>query len=114
MVNHLDDMLYNQRSFSKEENDPELVEGPASLSWFVYICVSRHGYYYVGISPDPQNRLLAHNSGNGSKMAKDHSSFKLVYISQPYANQSIARKREIQVKKWKREKKEKLISGEGK
>jgi len=45
-------------------------------------------------------------------MASDQGSFRLMYVSKPYSDKSIARKREIQIKGWTRLKKEKLIKGE--
>jgi len=95
-----------------EKNDPELVEGPNNKLWYVYICQSKALYYYVGISPNPQQRLTKHNNGQGSKMAKDQGVFKLLYVSRSFLNKSEARKREVQIKGWSRMKKEKLVSGE--
>ncbi|HLC91438.1 MAG TPA: GIY-YIG nuclease family protein [Candidatus Saccharimonadales bacterium] len=82
--------------------------------WFVYICKSKAGHYYVGISPDPKQRLLKHNTGQGSKMASDQGQFRLLYTSKAFTNKSEARKREIQIKGWTIHKKEKLISGQWK
>ncbi len=45
-------------------------------------------------------------------MARQHGSFSLVYISPAFPNKSGARKREVQLKGWSREKKGKLINGE--
>ncbi len=45
-------------------------------------------------------------------MAIEHGPFELVYVSPPFPNKSLARKREIQVKDWSQAKKLKLISGE--
>lgn len=87
-----------------------LSKGP-SMKWYVYICESKAHHYYVGISPDPIARLEKHNTGRGSKMTRDQGAFKLLYISQPFVDKSSARKREIQLKGWSREKKEKLITG---
>ena len=84
------------------------------MSWFVYIAQNPLSEYYVGISNDVEARIIKHNSGKGSKMARERGPFTLVYTSVPYDNKSVARKREIQVKKWSRAKKEKLISGEWK
>ena len=81
-------------------------------NWFVYICQSRVGNYYVGISPNPMQRLEKHNSGKGSKMANDQGHFELLYVSNPFVGKSEARKREIQIKGWTRVKKEKLIARE--
>ncbi|OGG49836.1 hypothetical protein A2704_02675 [Candidatus Kaiserbacteria bacterium RIFCSPHIGHO2_01_FULL_54_36b] len=82
------------------------------MEWYVYIARARTKNYYVGISPDPRERIALHNSGKGSQMAKQQGPFTLVYISTQFSNKSQARKREIQLKKWSREKKEKLINGE--
>ena len=85
---------------------------PQKIEWHVYVCLSRAGHYYVGISPEPNKRVVLHNSGKGAKMASDQGSFRLMYVSKPYSDKSIARKREIQIKGWTRLKKEKLIKGE--
>lgn len=83
-------------------------------SWFLYIATSISGRLYVGISTDPARRLVEHNSGRGSRFAKQNGKLKLAYISPLLKNQSEARKREIQLKGWTREKKLKLISGKWK
>ena len=82
------------------------------MNWFVYIVKSRFGRYYVGITTDVEARIKTHNSGKGSQMAKQQGPFDLVYKSQSYPNKSLARMREVQIKKWTRLKKEKLIDGE--
>jgi len=82
-------------------------------SWYVYIASSRAGKLYVGISTDPQRRLKEHNTGHGSRFAKQNGELELVYISPALINQSEARKREIQLKGWTRQEKLKLISGDG-
>lgn len=81
-----------------------------NTNWYVYICISNASHYYVGISPNPTKRLEFHNSGLRAKMATDQGSFKLVYVSNSYPDKSSARIREIQIKKWSRAKKEKLIN----
>lgn len=84
------------------------------MKWYVYIAEARTGRYYVGISNDVDARINKHNSKNGSRMAIQQGPFKLVYKSEPLENKSAARIREIQIKGWSREKKEKLIIGEWK
>jgi len=84
------------------------------MDWYVYIAKSKFGHYYTGISPNPENRIIKHNIGKGSQMGKQQGPFTLVYISQKFPNKSEARKREAQIKKWTRDKKEKLINGEWK
>jgi len=84
------------------------------MYWYVYIAKARTGYYYTGITNDPKLRIIKHNSGKGSQMAIKQGPFKLVYTSAKFPDKSSARKREAQLKKWTREKKEKLIRGEWK
>jgi putative endonuclease len=79
--------------------------------WYVYIAQTGTGYYYTGVSNDVAKRIEKHNSGHGSKFARMHGDFRLVYTSEP-ATKSEALKREIQIKGWTRAKKKKLISGD--
>lgn len=79
--------------------------------WYVYIAKAKTGRYYTGITTNPNERINKHNSGAGSRFAKEQGPFELVYISKILPNKSEARKREIQIKGWSREKKLKLIKG---
>lgn len=82
------------------------------MAWYLYIAVARTGNFYVGITTDPKKRIIAHNKGRGSRMAKNQGPFTLAYTSPALPDQSAARKREIDVKSWKRAKKQKLIAGD--
>ncbi|MBI1833620.1 MAG: GIY-YIG nuclease family protein [Candidatus Andersenbacteria bacterium] len=82
------------------------------MPWYLYIAQARTGRYYVGITTEPERRIRDHNTGKGSRMAVNQGPFTLVYTSPELPNQSVARKTEIEVKSWKRAKKEKLIQGE--
>jgi putative endonuclease len=84
------------------------------MSWYVYIAEAKTGRYYTGITIDPTRRIIKHNSGKGSRFAVQQGPFKLVYVSSAFRNKSEARKREIQIKGWTREKKLKLINTEWK
>ena len=84
------------------------------MIWHIYIAESRFGHYYTGITTDANKRIIKHNTGKGSQMGKQQGPFKLIYTSKPFPNKSQARKREIQVKGWTREKKQKLIDGKWK
>lgn len=107
-----------------EANDPERSAAARSrraimyhgllMSWYVYIAQARTGRFYVGITTDPQERIEKHNRGQGSKFAVNQGPFVLIYSSPAFPDKSSARIREVQVKKWSREKKEKLIQGEWK
>jgi putative endonuclease len=83
------------------------------MNWYVYIAQAKTGRYCTGVSTDPVRRIHEHNEGLGAKFSKDHGSLTLLYISPPF-DKSTAWKREWQIKGWRREKKEKLISGEWK
>ena len=81
------------------------------MLWYLYIAEARTGNYYVGISTDVARRIDDHNKGHGAIMAKTQGPFKLVYTSKPLPDQSTARKLEMKIKKWPRERKTNLISG---
>jgi len=84
------------------------------MAWFVYIAQAPTGRYYTGITTDPKRRIQEHNRAEGAKFAYDQGALRLLYVSDEFFDQSSARKREIQIKKWTREKKEKLIRKEWK
>ncbi len=81
--------------------------------WYVYIAETITGQFYTGVSTNVNKRIEKHNIGKGSKYARMHGQFRLVYTSEPFTK-SDALKREIQIKGWTHAKKEKLISGEWK
>ncbi|MEW5924755.1 MAG: GIY-YIG nuclease family protein [Candidatus Zixiibacteriota bacterium] len=62
------------------------------------------------MTTDIPNRINRHNSGKGAKYTRSHRPVKLIYFEK-YETESEARRRERELKGWRREKKEKLISG---
>lgn len=66
------------------------------------------GKLYIGVTEDLNKRLYYHNTKQGANFTKYKSGFKLVF-SEQYQTLAEARKREIQIKKWRREKKDNLI-----
>ena len=66
--------------------------------------------YYVGATDDPQRRLQEHNDGKGSDWTAARRPVKLVW-TEAHPSLSAARKRENQLKRWSRAKKEALIRG---
>ena len=80
--------------------------------WYVYIAQAKTGRFYIGITTDCENRIIKHNSGKGARFAIIQGPLTLVYVSSAFISKSGARKREIQIKKWSREKKIKLINGD--
>jgi len=79
-------------------------------TWFVYILQCNDSSYYVGVAPDVEDRLKEHNAGQGASFTKKRRPVKLVY-KEKHDNYGSARKREAQLKGWRREKKEWLIKG---
>jgi putative endonuclease len=76
--------------------------------YFVYMIKNDFEKLYVGITENPKARLHYHNSKMGAKFTKGKAKFKIVFLEEQ-ENLAQARKREIQIKKWRRDKKEKLI-----
>ena len=65
------------------------------------------GKLYVGVSKNPKLRLKEHNTQRGSVFTKS-GNFRIVFREE-YLTLSKARQREIQIKKWRRDKNEKLM-----
>jgi len=78
--------------------------------WFVYILRCNDNSYHVGVATDVADRVREHNAGQGPSFTKRRRPVELVY-SEEHESYVSARKREAQLKGWRREKKEWLISG---
>lgn len=74
----------------------------------VYILRNPKNYLYVGCARSIKKRVPRHNTGDGAEFTKRNKNFKLVY-SEEYPTLIEARRRERQIKGWRREKKENLI-----
>ncbi len=100
------------------ENGPEPAEGPKLISlsgsvssttmFFVYILKNPKGHIYVGCTKNTTLRVERHNSGLGAEFTKRNKDFVLAY-SEEFQTLVEARRRERQIKGWRREKKENLI-----
>lgn len=66
------------------------------------------GKLYVGITDDPDQRLSEHNTKRGASFTKYRPDFNIAFLEE-YNTLEKARQREIQIKKWRRDKKELLI-----
>jgi putative endonuclease len=62
---------------------------------------------YIGITKNLKDRLDYHNNKRGAVFTK-RGDYEIVFYEE-YSNLADARKREIQIKKWRRDKKESLI-----
>lgn len=76
--------------------------------WWVYIVRCRDGSLYTGISDDVGARIAVHNRGKGARYTQGRGPVKLVY-SECHENKSDALKRELQIKKFNKVKKERLV-----
>jgi putative endonuclease len=69
--------------------------------YFVYILWSASGQrFYVGISEDPEQRLVQHNAGEMRGWTTRHRPWELVH-RELYADYRLARQRELLLKKQK-------------
>jgi putative endonuclease len=77
----------------------------------VYFLRLRSGMLYVGASVDLEQRLDDHVSGNACRTTKIDQPVAIVRV-EVYSTFGEARKRESQLKRWSRPKKEALIRGD--
>jgi putative endonuclease len=77
-------------------------------AWYVYILQCKDGTYYTGSTNNVERRVEQHNLGNGAKYTRGRRPVKQVW-SEICNSKSHALKREIQIKKWSRIKKEQFV-----
>lgn len=82
------------------------------MSWFLYILRCGDGSFYAGITQDVEERLKRHNVGDGAAYTRAHRPVSLAFVVK-YETYKEARRREMEVKKWGRRKKEELIQSVG-
>jgi len=80
---------------------------PAGWSCYLLLCQDRS--YYCGITEDLGQRLRDHASGKGSKYTKGTKAMALVWFEHHPKRESAAR-REREIKKWTRKKKQALAA----
>ena len=81
------------------------------MSCYCYIVECADGTYYTGWALDPEKRVAVHNKGRGARYTRTRTPVKLVYVEE-LPDRTSAMKREIVIKRLKREGKGKLISEE--
>lgn len=79
--------------------------------YFVYVLRTLSNTLYIGVTQALHERVDAHNRGRGARWTKVHPGAEIVY-SESYPTLGLARKREIQLKRWSRTKKEALTAGD--
>jgi len=81
------------------------------IDWFLYMIRCGNGDLYTGISTDVNRRLKEHTRNKGAQRLKGKGPLELVY-KKLIGSHSQALRVEYKIKKFKKEKKEKLIKGE--
>jgi putative endonuclease len=74
---------------------------------YCYILECADGTYYTGWAVDPEKRVKVHNAGRGAKYTKMRLPVKLVFVEEQ-PERKTAMKREIAIKRLRREGKRKL------
>ncbi len=77
--------------------------------WFVYIAECKDGTLYVGVAKDVNKRIKDHNSTNKCRYTRFRKPLTLAY-KERCENYNIARKREIEIKRFSRKKKLELVN----
>jgi putative endonuclease len=72
--------------------------------FFVYILASLSGTLYVGLTDDLRRRVEEHKLGLADGFTKKYNVNRLMYY-EAFHDPKIAENRELQFKKWRREKK---------
>ena len=80
-------------------------------TYYFYILKCSDGSYYVGSATNLEDRVNRHNQGRGATHTAKRRPVQLVYHER-FNSYDDAKKRERQVKKWSRAKKEALIRGD--
>ena len=80
------------------------------MTAWTYILRLKSGQLYIGSTTDIDQRIADHTAGQGGRTTKLDPPLKLVY-SESFPTFSEARKREAQIKRWTRAKKEALVAG---
>lgn len=80
------------------------------FGFVVYILRTNKNTLYTGYTNNLEKRLVKHRFGKGAKYLRSFDDFKLVY-SEKFETKKEALKREAEIKKWSKIKKEKLVSG---
>lgn len=76
--------------------------------YYVYILSCKDGSYYTGSTNNVEKRFKDHLAGKGARYTKSHKPEKIIYREE-FSTKSEALKREIEIKKWPRQMKEKLV-----
>lgn len=76
--------------------------------FYFYILRCKDNTLYCGSTKDLEKRIKLHNSGKGSAYVRSRGGGKIVY-TETFHTLGNALRREIEVKKWSKSKKESLV-----
>ena len=80
------------------------------MPWYVYILECTGGHCHVGHTEDLEARLKAHLAGVGADFTWRHPPLRMVFTEE-FLEESSAVRREAQLKRWSRAKKQALLCG---
>jgi len=78
--------------------------------WYVYLLRCADGSIYTGITTDVNARVKKHNQGKGAAYTSGRRPVAVIYQEQ-CPDQGSALRREGQIKRWRKQKKEDLALG---
>ncbi len=84
---------------------------PGSKTYYVYIMTNQSRTVYVGLTNNVQRRVREHKTGQIEGFSRHYNIDTLVYV-ESFGDVSSAIAREKQIKRWRREKKLRLITQE--
>jgi len=76
--------------------------------YYTYILRGPKNHLYVGITQNIEERIKRHQNGDGAEFTKRNNTYEIVH-AESSSTLLEARRRESQIKGWRREKKENLI-----
>ena len=81
---------------------------PAMETWYFYLARCSDGSLYAGTCIDLAAHEELHNAGKGAKYTRSRRSVRFVY-HETFDNLTAPRRRESEIKRWSKAKKEMLI-----
>lgn len=76
--------------------------------YYVYLLLCADGSIYTGITNDVKKRFAEHKAKKGGRYTRSHGAKKILY-TEAHGTKGAALKREMEIKKWRREKKLQLL-----
>lgn len=98
----------NDNSNEKIENFAKIDSSDSIKKYYVYILRCIDSTLYTGYTVDLKERIKKHNMGVASKYTRARLPVEMVYFEE-LSTKSLAMKREIQIKKFKKAEKENMI-----